>query len=155
MLIGIVITGILTTFISSNKFAVNVVDNLKFSTIGMLLILFIAPIVEEFVFREVLFNYLRRNCSIVLAIVIQALAFAIYHGNISQGIYAFVLGIFLAIIYIYTNSLIGSITGHILANLIDLIISFKIVLLIFMIVSVICIIILIKNRKKYYNECYL
>lgn len=155
MLIGIIITGILTTFIHSNKFTTNIVDSFKLSKNGIVLMLLVAPVVEEFVFRGILFNYLRKNCSIITAIVIQALAFAIYHGNITQGIYAFILGIFLAMIYVYTNSLIGSIIGHILSNLIDLILVFKIVLLGFVILSVVCIIILIKNRKKYYNECYL
>lgn len=48
--------------------------------------------------------------------VFQAILFGIYHGNIVQGIYAFVLGMMLGIIYKYGGGILSSIVVHMIIN---------------------------------------
>ncbi len=55
----------------------------------------IAPVIEEIIFRGLVFGYARKVFPVWLAILFQAALFGIYHWNLVQGIYAFVLGIFL------------------------------------------------------------
>ena len=152
LFLGSILSGIVEQFIPPNKFMLSSVENLKHSVLGIISMIIIAPILEEIIFRGIIFNYLKKYCRVTFAIIIQAIIFGVFHGNFFQGVYAFVLGIVLAIIYIYTDSLWGDIIGHALANLIDIILIFKIAAIIFMIISIISIIILIRNREKYKNE---
>ncbi|MGL4849161.1 MAG: lysostaphin resistance A-like protein [Clostridium sp.] len=148
MFIGVIISGVICQFIPRNKAKFNSIEELRYSALGLMFTIIIAPILEEIIFRGILFNYLRRYCNIVVAIVIQALTFGIFHGDFFQGIYAVFMGIALAIIYMYTDSLWGNIIGHGLANLINMILIFKVAVLFFIIISIVCIIIIIKNRKS-------
>ncbi|MGL5417679.1 MAG: lysostaphin resistance A-like protein [Clostridium sp.] len=77
----------------------------------------IAPIAEEIIFRGILFNFIRkRTGNVIFAIIISSVTFGIAHGNGDQGIYAALLGIFLALIYLYTGSIFGDILVHMIAN---------------------------------------
>ena len=58
--------------------------------------LVLAPVLEEAVFRLILYGWLRRFMASLPAALISSLAFGIYHGNWIQGIYAFCLGMVLA-----------------------------------------------------------
>ena len=75
-----------------------------------------APIVEETVFRGFIFKSCRMGFGVIGANVIQALGFAIFHGNIVQAIYAFVLGMFLGYVMFQRESLIEVIGLHIVIN---------------------------------------
>jgi len=55
----------------------------------------LAPIAEELIFRELMTRQLRQMFPFWLANIIQALAFGVYHMNIVQGVYAFMLGLLL------------------------------------------------------------
>lgn len=57
-----------------------------------------------------------------MAILAQALIFGIMHLNLVQGIYTFILGIVLALIYMYSDSILGNITVHIIFNLLGVLI---------------------------------
>lgn len=54
-----------------------------------------APFAEEYIFRGLIYGSTRKGFGHIAANIIQALMFALYHGNIVQGIYAFVLGLLL------------------------------------------------------------
>jgi len=85
--------------------------------LGIVSMIIIAPIIEEIVFRGIIFNHLKRNYSILSAIIVQAMIFAVAHGNISQGLSAFLLGIILVLAYMCYNSIFASIILHIIFNL--------------------------------------
>ncbi|MGL4850323.1 MAG: lysostaphin resistance A-like protein [Clostridium sp.] len=77
----------------------------------------VAPIAEEIIFRGILFNFIKKRTSnIIFAIIISSVTFGIAHGNGIQGIYASLLGVFLALIYLYTGSIFGDILVHMVAN---------------------------------------
>lgn len=77
----------------------------------------IGPICEELMFRGIVFHRLKDWVKPQVAIVISALLFGIYHGNVVQFFYATCMGVMLAIIYDKTGTLWISIVAHIAANL--------------------------------------
>lgn len=87
------------------------------SILNIICIVVLIPIYEEILFRGVIFNHLKENYKIGTAIILQALLFAIAHGNIVQGIYAFIIGIALVLMYMYFNSIYSNIILHMAFNL--------------------------------------
>ena len=95
------------------------------SLVGSLTVIFIAPAAEEFLFRGLIQNYAlgcfsqffpqkkKRTC-LIWAIVLQALLFGLYHGNIIQGIYAFIIGLLLGAIA--CDHLLPAIVLHMAVN---------------------------------------
>ncbi len=86
-------------------------------------IFFVAPVAEELLFRGLIQRYagkffhgIMNKKAALCTILLQALLFGIYHGNMVQGIYAFVLGILLGFLAVYFNSLIPGIIFHIAIN---------------------------------------
>ena len=80
----------------------------------------LAPILEEILCRGMLFHRLQKIVNFKIAIVIQAIFFAILHGNIIQFGYTFLMGIIAGYLVYYTKSLIPSIVFHFSNNLIGL-----------------------------------
>ena len=79
---------------------------------------FMTPILEELVFRGILFTRLKSMLPKIPAIVVSALIFAIVHFNMVQFIYAFLLGIVLALLMDLADHVYPAIIGHVTANLI-------------------------------------
>ncbi len=77
----------------------------------------VSPLAEELVFRGAVYGRLRCSWSFPWAAVLSAALFAVYHGNLVQGIYAFVMGLFLAYAYGYTGRFLAPAAIHMTANL--------------------------------------
>ena len=76
-------------------------------SLGMGLVLYagVSALVEEVVFRFLLYNRLRRSCGrAAFGVVASAFLFGVYHGNIVQGVYAFVIGSLMALVYVYLGN---------------------------------------------------
>ena len=78
----------------------------------------IAPISEEVIFREWIYNFLKKRTKFYN--IIQAFLFALYHFILVQSIYAFILGIFLGNVKRKIDSLEIVIFCHFFFNLIGL-----------------------------------
>lgn len=76
----------------------------------------VAPLAEEILFRQVIYRRLRSISPVWLAVIVSALLFGLYHGNLVQGIYAFIMGCLLALMYEWTGSLAASVVFHMAAN---------------------------------------
>lgn len=76
----------------------------------------VGPIFEEILFRGLIFGELRKITKVRLAIVIQALLFGVYHLNVIQGAYAFIIGLLLGFVYYRSNSIIAPMIVHITIN---------------------------------------
>ncbi len=76
---------------------------------------FVAPFVEEVVFRGVLMTGYKHT-STVVAVIVTALFFALNHVALDQIVYVFFVGIVLALVALITRSLLASIWVHILFN---------------------------------------
>jgi len=84
---------------------------------GLLCVVLFIPIFEEILFRGLIFIELKKTTNLVISIILQALIFGIFHGNLLQGIYTFALGIILSILYIWLDSIWAPIICHITYNL--------------------------------------
>lgn len=56
----------------------------------------VIPFTEELIFRGMAYGNLRRELPFAGAVVISAVYFGLFHGNLIQGIYACLMGVFLA-----------------------------------------------------------
>lgn len=155
------LSGILTILIPSYIKTQNQLEYASNSIIQLVICIILVPICEEIIYRGAIFGYLREKYNIVGACIIQALFFGMAHGNIVQGIYTFILGIALALIYIYSNSLLGSIILHITFNLFGMLAIPKLMginpsfIYILLILSIVCIVFsTLKILKKYEDFLY-
>ena len=76
------------------------------------------PLVEETGFRGLGLTYLKRaGIPFAVANVLQAVAFGIFHMNLTQGIYTFVLGLFMGYVAHRTGSVVPAMLLHAVYNL--------------------------------------
>lgn len=74
-----------------------------------------APITEELLFRKLLIDRTVKYGEGV-AVLFSGLLFGLFHGNLNQFVYAFVLGLFFAFIYVKTGNVLYSTLLHMLIN---------------------------------------
>lgn len=85
----------------------------KYSVMWFIATVVLPPLVEETVFRGLIYTYLRRTGMCFLAAnLIQAVLFGVYHMNLVQGIYAAVLGFVMGYLVHRYKSLFISIAFH-------------------------------------------
>ena len=84
---------------------------------SLFIIVICAPIMEELLFRKVLISRTAQYGEGV-SIVLSGITFGLFHGNLNQFTYAFVLGIFFGFIYIKTKNIVYPIILHIIINFI-------------------------------------
>lgn len=83
----------------------------------------VAPVAEEAVFRWLIYLRLRDYLKMPAAVLISSLLFGIYHGNMTQFIYAALLGLLFAYFMEMTGDLYASVLLHIGANVWSLLYS--------------------------------
>ncbi|MDO4307026.1 MAG: CPBP family intramembrane metalloprotease [Eubacteriales bacterium] len=83
----------------------------------------VAPVAEEAVFRWLIYLRLRDYFRVPVSVILSALLFGIYHGNVVQFIYATLLGCLFAYFMEMTGSLYASVLLHIGANVWSLVYS--------------------------------
>ena len=91
-------------------------DGLTHNFLGVITISFLAPLLEEVLFRGAIQGYLLRRYSPAVAISVAALVFGIFHFNPVQVVYATLLGAVFGWIYYRTGSLLSVVVGHVLNN---------------------------------------
>lgn len=77
----------------------------------------LAPISEELIFRGVTYRIARRAFPFWVANFIQALLFGVFHMNMLQGCYTFILGLFMGYICEKGGTLYHAVFFHFLFNL--------------------------------------
>lgn len=119
----------------------------------------IGPILEELVFRGIVYERLSINNSKKKAVILTGLLFGIFHGNIIQFIYAFIFNFILVNVYDKEKNILAPIIIHVSANsgLILLLSLIKILnvygsLFIFVIFLIILLILLNKYKDCKHNN---
>ncbi|SKA78591.1 hypothetical protein SAMN05443428_102155 [Caloramator quimbayensis] len=122
-----VMSGLAAIFINNSQAARETQERLSSILFGsskewfsILSVIIIAPVLEEIVFRGIILQGFLKNYSIKKSVIITAVLFGLFHGNIVQTPIVILLGIVLGIIYIKTSSLFICIIGHMLNNFIAL-----------------------------------
>lgn len=121
-------------------------------------VIIVAPITEEYIFRGVLLNGLKRYGE-RFAIISTSVLFGLIHGNLYQGISVTLFAMLLAYITIKKESILPAIGLHMANNLFSVVISILITNtgevggiingISWIVLCVVGIIILIKNRTVY------
>lgn len=114
----------LTTVINavSMLFVDNAVAGISTDIVGMpfwvmfLMMAVYAPVVEELVFRGVVYRGYQKSGTTMQAILLSAVLFGLIHMNFNQAPYAFMLGIVLALLVEAAGSIWASILFHIVFN---------------------------------------
>lgn len=84
--------------------------------LALVMLVFIAPIAEEILFRGYLFGKLRAHVPVWLAILLTSLLFAAVHGAWNVGVDVFALSIVLCLLRVVSGSLWPSILLHMTKN---------------------------------------
>ena len=84
--------------------------------LSLLATVILAPLAEEFLFRGVTLKMAQKIMPFMFANVLQAVLFGVYHMNLIQGVYAFVLGLVLGFTAEYFHSVWASILLHACVN---------------------------------------
>ncbi len=90
--------------------------------INLLVISIFAPICEEILFRKFLIDRTIKYGAKV-SIILSAVLFAFFHGNLNQFFYAFLMGGFFAYVYIRTGKITYTIILHAIVNLMGSVMS--------------------------------
>lgn len=83
---------------------------------GIVYYVTVSPLVEELVFRWLVYGRIKNVLGVKLAVPVSAFFFGIYHGNLIQGIYAFIMGCIMALIYEWTDNFLTPVIFHVAAN---------------------------------------
>ena len=81
----------------------------------VLVMVILAPVIEEYIFRKLLIDRMHIYGE-KLAVFTSALMFGLFHGNLTQLIYAFTLGLVFGYVYLKSGKLRYSIGLHMLIN---------------------------------------
>ena len=84
---------------------------------GVLLYGIVSPFAEEIVFRGIVYNRMRRQYSLWTALIGSSLLFGLYHGNVVQAVYGFLLGLLIAVLYEKYGSFLVPVLLHGAANI--------------------------------------
>ena len=121
MYVGSYISTFLMTNIGSllGEMPENSIDTLMDNTniyLSMLIVGLIGPIFEELMFRKLFIDRLTPYGE-AIAVIFPSLMFGLFHGNLYQFFYAFLLGIIFSYVYVKTGKIIYSIILHMFINL--------------------------------------
>ncbi len=103
------------------------INNQKIPTINIYIALFgsviIGPILEELIFRYLIYNNLNKFNKKNTSIILSSLIFALVHNGFINIVYAFIIGTILTIIYSKNKNIKEVIILHMVANLMSLLIK--------------------------------
>lgn len=85
--------------------------------IQIITVAIIIPITEEIIYRGLVFSRLQKIIDKRVAILIASVIFGIFHFNLLQGVYAFLLSVILIYVYVKYHSILSCILIHAFANL--------------------------------------
>ncbi|WP_419022695.1 lysostaphin resistance A-like protein [Emergencia sp.] len=89
--------------------------------LAVILVVIITPLAEEMLFRGTLFGGLRERYGFWVAAIISSAVFAVMHLNPWSMVCTFIIGMFYALLFEKTGSLVYSMVGHGINNLIAVI----------------------------------
>ncbi len=132
-IIAVVAVGLLLNIIITQLSIIDISESYKNSSQGLysgslpvkiLCNAVVIPALEELLYRGIIAGQIYLWHGPYPAILISAFCFGILHFNIVQFLYAFIVGLFLGLLFIRTKRLATCILAHGLINFIVIIISF-------------------------------
>ncbi len=116
------VINVLRLFFAADIYQEIINSMLAENIFAVLLVLVILPaILEEFIFRGIIFSGLYKNRGFKFALIFSSFLFGLVHFNFVQGFSAFLTGLILGWLYWQYNSLIIPIIAHGFNNLLSVI----------------------------------
>ena len=84
--------------------------------VGLVIYGIVTPFTEELIFRGVIYQRIKKYFPLTLAIVLNAVVFGFYHGNLVQIVYATIMGMAMAFLYEIYGHLLAPFIFHATAN---------------------------------------
>ncbi len=78
------------------------------------------PVMEEIIFRGLMYERISNFSGEVSAMLLTSFVFGVYHGNLVQGVYAFVFSLLMIYVYKRTGSFASPVVFHMAGNMICL-----------------------------------
>lgn len=85
--------------------------------LGLILYGVVSPMVEEMVFRGVIYNRVKKFYPVWKSVLVSAVLFGVFHGNILQFIYGVIMGILIALCYEWIGCFGAPVLYHAAANI--------------------------------------
>ena len=82
----------------------------------------VAPIVEDLIFRGLVYRRTKKMTGTIAAAILSAALFGVFHGNWVQAPYAFIIGIVAVFVYEKFKSIVAPIMLHMSANILSVLI---------------------------------
>lgn len=122
-LLSNILIDILPIFKDTNEVSEDIEKLLSNTNIIFVIILvgISIPIIEELLFRGFFYVAIEKVSNSIIAIIISSMLFALAHGNLEQGAYAFFAGLFLSYVRYKYKSIIYTIIMHFFMNLTSLV----------------------------------
>lgn len=90
----------------------DIVELTRMTPLFFLIPVFTAPILEELIFRKIIFGSLNKRMNFFLAVFISSLLFALLHLEFQHLLIYFAMGVALAYVYVKTKRIIVPILVH-------------------------------------------
>ena len=126
--------------------------------LGLILYGLLIPLVEELVFRGVVYNRAKKSMKYTTAILLSAVSFGVYHQNIVQGMYGFLMGCLIAFLYEKFGHFYIAVIVHAISNVVVYLMTFVIaslnlkpnwiVCILLLVIACGCIYVIAKSSKK-------
>ncbi|MBN2617876.1 MAG: CPBP family intramembrane metalloprotease [Spirochaetales bacterium] len=92
-------------------------DDNEISILSVIKLCIIPSVLEEWIFRFLFLTYLCRYLTVFKSILISSIVFSLFHSGVLRFIYALPIGILLAIIFVYSSSIVYCVLIHFFSNL--------------------------------------
>ena len=119
IILGVILSLMYNVFAYYLNFALktSLFDNNSNVAITLLSTGILGPIIEELIFRGIIYNELKSKYSNMKSILITTIFFAIIHINIIQILYALIIGFILIFVYEKYNNIKAPIILHMASNI--------------------------------------
>ena len=125
LLFSVALSFVLTPLQLDDGGSTSLFDSVKTNPLCLLLLCVVGPLGEEVVFREgIMRQLILSKHTPFIAAAISALFFALFHGNLAQGIPAFVTGVLLGYLFLQSGSIRLSWAAHIANNTLGVILLY-------------------------------
>ncbi|MCR5232573.1 MAG: CPBP family intramembrane metalloprotease, partial [Lachnospiraceae bacterium] len=116
-----VLSGIISSLLPEKaETLTEVFEDLKLSGyLYFLDVVILGPIFEELVMRGLILKTSKKAFGMIGCMIINAILFSVFHGNIIQGFYTLPIGLFYAFLAFQFNSVIPTIFCHMFHNLLS------------------------------------
>lgn len=96
--------------------------------LGLILYGVVSPFAEEVLFRGIIYNKLKKHFPKVISILLSAVLFGAYHGNVVSGIYGGIMGLLITLCYEWYGSFLVPLAFHGTANVIVFLLTYHSIL---------------------------